>query len=227
MAMNTAIEFKKDKKGNITRAIITGATAYYVKLQKPSPVFEQRDLGNRATKTEWTVDLVVSEETADEFDEVFTKQSSKKVSKADFMKRYKIEDEADLPDPKAKKFFVIKVKHAAQDKDGNPINERLRPRAVEIVDNKPVDITFDKLIGNNSKVDVLLRVSSNDFGTFNYLSVVKVTDLIEYEGAGGKDEVEEDFLGGTLERSEVVENEAEDGEFEDPEEAFADDDDEY
>lgn len=201
MSLNTAIEFKKDKKGNITRAIITGAWMYYANLQQARPVFEQRELGKRATKTEWTVDLIVTEDTADEYDSVFNKQSSTKISKADFMKRYKIENEADLPDPKAKKFFMIKVKHAAQNKDGEAIDPRMRPRAVEIVDGKPVDITFDKLIGNGSKGDVLLRVSSNDFGTFSYLSVVKLTDFVEYVGAGS-DEVEDEFLGGSLERAE-------------------------
>lgn len=202
MTINTAIEFKEDKKGKINRAIITGATVYYAQLQKPRPVFEQRDMGNNATKTEWTVDLIVSEDTADEYDAVFNKQSSTKISKAEFIKRYKIEDESELPDPKAKKFFLLKVKHAAQKKDGEPIDTRMRPRAVEIVDGKPVDITFDKLIGNGSKGDVLLRVATNDFGTFSYLSVLKVTDMIEYEGAG-KDEVEEDFLGGSLDRADT------------------------
>ena len=222
MTINTSITFKKDSKGKITRAIITGATAYYVKLQKPSPIFEQRDMGANATKTEWTTDLVVSEDTADEFDSVFNKQSSKKVSKADFMKRFKIEDENDLPDPKAKKFFVIKVKHAAQDKDGNPINEKLRPRAVEVIDGKPVDITFDKLVGNGSKVDVLLRVSENSFGTFAYYSVLKVTDLVEYEGAGGKDEVEDDFLGGSLDRAEDTQSQGTGQAAPDDDEGFSD-----
>lgn len=205
MTINTAIEFKKDKKDKINRAIITGATIYYAQLQKPRPVFEQRDQGNRATKTEWTVDLIVSEDTADEYDAVFNKQNSTKISKTEFMKRYKIEEESDLPDPKAKKFFLIKVKHAAQNKDGDPVDPRMRPRAVEIVDGKPVDVTFDKLIGNGSKGDVLLRVATNDFGSFSYLSVLKVTDLVEYEG-GGKDEVEEEFLGGSLDREEVAED---------------------
>ena len=234
MTINSSITFKHDKKNKekIVRAIITGAHLYYVKLQKPSAIFEQRDVRN-PTKTEWTADLVVSEDTADEYDAVFTKQSSKKVTKADFMKRYKIEDEKDLPDPKAKKFFVIKVKHSAQDRDGNDIgpDSKLRPRAVEMVDGKPVDITYDKLVGNGSTGDVLLRVAQNDFGTFSYLNMIKLTNLIEYELSGG-DADEKEFLGAALERdikghedSEQSADEEEEGAEEPPFEV--EDDDEY
>jgi len=195
---------KKDAKGNINKAIIKDAVAFYCKVQKPSPIYEQRMMQN-PTKTEYSVDLLVSEEVADEWDEVFTKQPSKKFTAAKFKEKFKIEDESVLPDPKAKKFFIIKVKQAAQKKDGSDIHPKMRPRVAQVVDNKPVDITFKELVGNGSKVDVLMRANENDFGCFAYLGTVKVNDLISYS-TDNSDEDEEEFLGGSMELDEEPED---------------------
>ncbi len=206
MTMNTELKFKKDSKGNIERAIITGAKAYYTKVQKPAPIYEQRDMRN-PTKTEYTVDLLVSEEVADEWDEVFTKQTATKLSKEKFKQRFKIEDDADLPS-NDKKFFMIKAKQKAQKADGTPISASLRPRVVQNVGGNNVDITFDKLVGNGSDCDVLLRVNGNDFGTFAYLGMIKVTNLVEYNQSGGSglEQDAEDFLGGSVEFADVPED---------------------
>lgn len=200
----TSITFKKDSKGNITNAIIKDAVAFYCKVQKPSAIFEQRQMQN-PTKTEYTVDLLVTEDVADEWDEVFNKQPSKKMTAAKFKEKFKIEEGVELPDPNAKKFFLIKVKQAAQKKDGTDIDPKMRPRIAIVEDGKPVDITFKELVGNGSNVDVLLRVSQNDFGTFSYLNRVKVNNLVSYSSGGGNAE-EEDFLGGSLELDKEPEN---------------------
>jgi len=195
--MTASITFNKDSKGNITSAIVKDALAFYCKIQKPSPIYEERTMHN-PTQFEYTIDLLVNEDVADEWDEVFAKQPSKKMSAAIFKEKFKLEDESVLDDPNAKKFYLIKAKQAAQKKDGSQMHPKMRPRVAQVVDGKPVDITFSELVGNGSSVDVLLNINQNDFGTFSYLSRVKVNSLISYE-SGGSDKEEEAFLGGTME----------------------------
>lgn len=196
--MQAKLKLKRDKKGKIEKGFLTGVIFYYTRLMKPVPIFEQRN-DPSPTLTEYCIDLVVTEEVADEWDEVFVKQSSKKYSKEKFMQAFKVENEADLPDPKANKFYVIKLKQPAQNKSGKPIAKSTRPRVVETVEGKPVDITFEKLIGNGSKGDVMVRVLENDYGAFSYLARVLVKDLIEFHTDDFVDEDEEEFLGGALE----------------------------
>lgn len=208
---------KKDSKGNINKVILKDAVAFYCKVQKPSAVYEQRQMA-KPTMTEYSVDLLVDEETADQWDEVFTKQPSKKMTAAKFKEKFKIEDEIVLPDPKAKKFFLIKVKQAAQKKDGTDIHPKMRPRVAQVIDGKPVDITFKELVGNGSKVDVLMRANQNDFGCFSYLQTVKVNELVSYS-IDNSDEDEEEFLGGSMELDEVPDSREldNDGSVSDPE----------
>lgn len=200
------VTFKKDSKGNINKAIVSDVVFYYTSVQKPRPIYEQRDWSN-PNKFEYLVDVVVDEDTADILEETFPKGSYKKFSKEKFMERFKIEDESELPFD-AKKYFVAKFKQAAQKKDGEPISPQLRPRVFEMVDGKPVDVTVDKLVGNGSKGDILLRVGSNDYGTFAYLSMIKVIDMVEYEqtSSNGIDEDSMDFLGGEVELADTSEN---------------------
>ena len=233
---------KQDKKGNIEKAAIMGAKAYYTKFQQPAVIYDQKDLPrNKQTHFEYTVELLVDEETADNYDEHFPKQASKKMTKQQVMKKFKAESDEDLEeiglDPKQKKFYFIKKVQAAQKKSGEALPKQLRPRVVEVVDGKPVDITFDKLVGNGSDVDLLLRVSQNPtYGSFSYPAVLKCVNLIEYKasGTGGVDEETQDFLGGDLEFAEEPDDNGVDTSQEHSEESyedepdFADDDsDEY
>lgn len=198
---------KRNKKDEITSGILRNVPVYYTKVQKPAPIYEQRKMNN-PDKFEYTVDVGVSEEIADQFDEVFEKQQSKKLTNAKFRERYRLEeDELPLPCPKAKKQFVLKLKQAAQKNDGKRISKALRPRVVQKdEDGKPVDLTFKTLVGNGSTADILFRVNENDFGTFAYLSTVLVTDLREYEAGGDQDR--DEFLGGSLD---LDDDEEEDG----------------
>lgn len=197
---------KKDSKGNIEKVAIMGAKAYYVKFQEPVVIFDQKDLPRKSqTQFEYTVELLVDEDCADAYDELFPKQAATKMSKAQVMKKFKAETDEDLEaigiDPKQKKYYFIKKVQAAQKKDGSPMSKQLRPRVVELVDGKPVDVTFDKLVGNGSSCDLLLRVSHNPtYGCFSYPAVLKCTNLIEYtSNGGGVDADTEDFLGGSVE----------------------------
>ncbi len=80
-----------------------------------------------------------------------------------------------------------------------------------------MDVTFEKLVGNGSDCDLLLRVSHNPtYGTFTYPAVLKCTNLIEYKtNSGGVDADTEDFLGGAVEfADEPEENNKQGGEVE-------------
>lgn len=203
---------KNDPKGNIEKVAITGAKAFYTKFQKPVPIFDQKDMA-KPTLFEYTVELLVDEDTADAYDELFPKQTSVKLSKAQVAKKFKLESDEDFKaiglDPKQKKFYSIKKSQKAQKADGTDISPKLRPRVVEVVDGKPVDVTFDKLVGNGSGVDLLMRVSHNPtYGSFSYPAILKVVNLIEYVGAdsSGVDEDTQDFLGGEFEFAEAPES---------------------
>lgn len=196
-ALKPKLTFKKNKKGEVTSAVLENVALFYTKVQSPQAIYEQRKM-SKPNKFEYSVNAVVTEEIADEFDEMFEKQTSKKYTNAKFREKFKLEEDDKLPFPKAKKQFVLSLKQAAQKADGSKLPKSLRPRVVELdEDGKPVDITKKKLVGNGSVGDILLRVNTNDFGTFAYLSIVKVTDLLEYEAGG--DEDREDFLGGQME----------------------------
>jgi len=208
---------KQDKKGNIEKAAIMNAVAFYTKFQQPSVIFDQKDVPkSQQTHFEWTVELVTDEDTADEYDETSPKQTSKKMTKAQLAKKFKLVDEDGNPDdekfveanldPNQKKFFVIKKAQQCQKKDGTPLKQ-LQPRAVEIVDGKPVDITFEKLVGNGSKIDLMMRYTHNQsYGAFSYPAIMKVHKLVEYAGSGGGSGLsaeESDFLGGSVEFAEA------------------------
>lgn len=217
----STMKIVKDAKGNISKVFIEDVVFYYAQVQKAKPIYDQREWSN-PNKFEYLVDVLVDEDTYDLIEETFPKTSLKKYSKEKFMERFKIESEEDLPYD-SKKYFVAKFKQAAQKADGSPINPQLRPRAFEMVNGKAVDITIDKLIGNGSKGAILLRSSTNStYGTFAYLSTLKVTDLVEYETSSVTDEAVSDFLGGDVEFADIPEET-----FEKPEqnsEDFSDDD---
>lgn len=221
----STINFQKDAKNNITKAIINDVQFYYAQLNKAKPIYDQRDWSN-PTHFEYLVDVLVDEDTYDTIEENFPKTSLKKFSKEKFMERFKIESEEDLPYD-AKKYYVAKFKQAAQKKDGTALNPQLRPRAFEMIDGKPVDVTVSKNIGNGSKGAVMLRVSSNaTYGTFAYLATLKVEELVEYEAGNASNADMEDFLGGSVELAEIPEekfeksSKAETNDFEDEAEEF-------
>lgn len=193
--MSTEIKFKKDRKGVVESVTVKNAVFYYTNIRTPRPIFDDRDLPYEKARKEYSVDVAVTEEVADAWDEVFTKQPSKKYSNAKFMEKYKLEDESELPFPKEKKQFTIKFTQKVEKKDGTLISDGLIPRVLISTDEGKVqDITFDTNVGNGSKGNVLLRAVTNGYGTFSYLSKVKVEDLVEYEG-GGLSEEEKEFLG--------------------------------
>lgn len=184
---------RKDKKGNIEDVIVENATFFYTHMRKPTAIFDDRKLPYDQARKEYSIDVAVTEEVADQWDELFAKQPSKKFTNAKFREKYKMEDDDELPVPDAKKQFIIKMTQKAQKKDGDPIGAKLIPRVFVVEEGKGKDITFETNVGNGSTGKVMVRAVANDYGLFAYLSRVKVDNLIEYNADNTAEE--KDFLG--------------------------------
>lgn len=219
--MNTTITFNRDKKGNVESVAIHNTMFLYTNIKNPRPIFNDRELPYDQARKEYSVEVVVSEEIADEWDEIFVKQPSKKYTNAKFREKYKMDEEDALPFPDEKKQYTIKLTQKAQKNDGDPINSSLIPRVFLVkevkngdkVENEATDITFSTNVGNGSKGSVLTRANTNGFGAFAYLSKLRIKedDLIEYEssGSGGISDEDKDFLGvGEIELADAPERKA-------------------
>lgn len=154
-----------------TKETITG-TLLYVCIQQPTKKYESE-------ATEWKVSVVVDKKTAKEWNKRFSKQKAKEIDNAEFENVYKITPPVDGQDEQ----YVIKISQNTHTSDGK---EMYQPRVYEdIGSNNVVDVTDTKLVGNGSKGMVSYSVVENKFGTFAKLDALLVTDLIEYQKAGG------------------------------------------
>lgn len=143
---------------------------------------------------EYKVDVVVSEDAAEDWDEEFPKQKAKRIKNEKFLETYKVES---VPFDDQKYQYVIKIKKPANLADGSPLPDRYRPRAyLQIADGEMEDITEETMIGNGSEGTVVYETMTNDFGTFAKLKGVLVTNLIPYDG--GEEVSVEDELGMTV-----------------------------
>lgn len=146
----------------------------YVKIQQADFKYGSN------TDKEYSVDCVVDKATAKAWNKEFQKQRAKEVDRADFERIYKI-----APPTDADEFYVIKLKKAAQYKDGTPIPDATRPRVfVPGSSGKLQDVTKDILVANGSTGMVSYDVRENDFGRFASLKAIRVDNLIEYKKAG-------------------------------------------
>lgn len=203
---------KTDDNGKLTKVMLENVYFMYVKIGKQkAPIFAQKDLPlSDVTEWEQTLDVLVDEDTADRLEELFPRSSVKKLSKAQLMKKLGLEEgeEGELPYD-AKKYWVFKASQKLQRANGTPVDARLLPKAVEIVDGKGVDITYKKSIGNMSRGGLLLKVSYNKTFKCNlaYPSMLKIVDLIEWASGDSVDEDTMDFLGVEVEFDEPEEAE--------------------
>lgn len=156
-------------------ATISGVLLYTC-IQRPTKKYKDE------VNKEYKVTVVVDEDTADAWDEQFAKQPAKTVKTADFEKEYRVAP----PFPDAKKQYLITLKKDAQYADGNPLDDKYKPKVFIKNDaGKLVDITQTKLVGNGSFGVVSYEVRENDYGTFAKLKNIRVDDLVEYADAGG------------------------------------------
>lgn len=189
------IIYKRNNKGDVENVVMKGVSLFYTCIQTPRAIYDDRKKPISQARKEYSVDVAgLTEDQADEWDEIFGKQVAKKHTNAKFKEHYKLEEDDPLPLPDSKKQYTLKLTQKAQKNDGETISDGLVPRVLMIEDGKAKDVTFTTLVGNGSKGDVMLRAIKNDYGQFSYLYRVKVTGLVEYEGAGSNAD-ELDFLG--------------------------------
>lgn len=153
----------------LTQNTIEG-TLVFVSIQTPQTKYQ-------STEKEYKAGVVVDEDTADSWNEMFPKQSAKVVKTSDFKDTYKI----DAPFPNEKKQYVITLKKPAQYADSTPLPKQYQPRVFLQEGSEAVDITETKLPANGSKGKISFEVRENSYGTFAKLRNVLVTNLIEYK----------------------------------------------
>lgn len=142
-------------------------TLVYVKVAQPDTKFESTDL-------EWSVEVIVDEDTAEAWDEQFKKQPSKKVKVTDFEKRYKIP----CPIEGVKNVYSIKLKRAATN-DGVPVDEKFAPKVyLDDENGDRIEISKSRLVANGSYGKVSYYISENGFGRFSRLQNL----LLDTEG---------------------------------------------
>ena len=153
-------------------------TFVYAKVGQPDTKYQ-------STEKEWSIEVIVDEDTADEWNEKFKKQPAKKIKASDFEAKYKIELPAALKNEK--NVFGIKLKRQATN-DGVPVEDNFRPKVyVDMNDGERVEIGQSRLIANGSFGKVSYYISTNDFGTFSRLQDVLMEEdnFKEYESSGG------------------------------------------
>jgi hypothetical protein len=164
-------------KSKNTFGIIEG-TLVYAKVGMPDAKYQ-------STEKEWSVEVIVDEDTAEKWDETFKKQPSKKIKAVDFEAKYRIPVPAHLKGEK--NVYGIKLKRQATN-DGVPVDDNFRPKIyIDDADGNRTEIGQSRLIANGSFGKVSYYISSNDYGTFSRLQNVLMDEdkFIEYESSGG------------------------------------------
>jgi hypothetical protein len=159
-----------DKSGRISDVHFV-----YVRIQSPTKKYQSEE-------TEYTVGVVVDEDTADAMKEKFKKNGVKEVKTAEFEDKYKFAP----PYPSEKKQYILNFKTNSHmlDKDTNklvpkPYEWNIRPKVYVPDGDKVKDVTRDLLVGNGSFGDVAFNISDTSFGVIHNLAGILVKDLIE------------------------------------------------
>jgi hypothetical protein len=130
---------------------------------------------------EYSVGIIIDEDAADTWNEVFQKQPAKKIKVADFEAKFKFE----CPIKNVKNVYVINLKKASVDKDGNVMDVTYRPKVfLDTEDGTRADITTSRLIANGTYAKVSYYVSENkDYGTLARLQniLIQESEFVEYE----------------------------------------------
>jgi len=153
---------------------LTG-TIVYCMVDTPRPCFD-KEKGE-----EYKCGIVVDEDTADAFAEIYPKQPAKKVKAVDFEEIYN----CDLPEGSGKNVYVITLRKNAKLANGEPVPDKYKPHVLEqTVSDKGVitrtDITLTKLVANGSKGTISIDHWENEYGNNARLKNILVTELIEY-----------------------------------------------
>lgn len=151
-------------------------TLVYVMLDKPRNCFEE------SKGQEFKSGIVITDEdVVDEFNELYPKQSAKKVKAVDFEGIYK----CPVPEDAGKNVWVITLRKNTKLANGNDLPEKYRPRVFQRKGGVLVDITATSLPSNGSKGEISIDHYEGKMGNVARLKNVLVTELIEYEGGKG------------------------------------------
>lgn len=159
-----------------TYGVIEGVLVYS-KLAQADTKYQSKD-------TEYSVSVITDEDTADAWDEQFSKQPAKKIKVSDFESKYKFP----CPIEGVKNVYEIKLKKDCM-VDGEELYPEFRPKVfLDTKDGERLDITESRLIANGSLGKISYRITSNTFGTFARLNNVLVQEdtFKEYVSTGGK-----------------------------------------
>lgn len=157
---------------SIENGILEGI-ACYAKVQVPGNKYQ-------SDEKEFSIDIVVDKTTYKTWGKKFSKQKGKTVDNDEFKEIFKIDPPFEDQDEQC----VIKLKKAANYKDGTTLDKKYWPKVLVQKNGKAVPIEEGVLVANGSKVKVSFEIRENSYGTFARLKNVLVTDLIEYRQDG-------------------------------------------
>lgn len=155
----------------------------YVMLNQPTTCYDKEK------GTEYKAGVVVDEDTADAFAEIYSKQPARKVKRTEFKEVYK----CDPPEGSEKNLYVITLKKNTHLANGELVPSKYRPRVFEQSGNTLVDITETKLPANGSYGAISIDHYENSYGASARLKNVKVTSLIEFERADSTYQAGDEF----------------------------------
>ena len=163
---------------NITTTV-EGVTFLFEKIGKPQ--FKK----DSTTLTEFSINVVVDEDTADEFGAKYQNQKVRFLKNSEWEEKY---PDIELPFPMQKKQFILTLKKDTHSKAGAPLPDSMRPHVYLRTGTDEVEqITgvAGKGVGNGSKGSITWDEFTNSYGTTAKLLYIIVDDLVVYEGGTG------------------------------------------
>jgi len=159
-------------------------TLVYVQAQKPVACYVA-DKGFEVKSS-----IVVDEDTADAWEEVYSKQAAKAVKTSEFEALYKIP----APYPDQKKQFIITLRKNTKLANGESVPAKYMPKVMErTASGNLIDVTNEKLPANGSLGAISVEHYAGKMGDVARLKNVLVTSMIEYEGGSSDYEPGDEF----------------------------------
>ena len=170
---------------NAISNVISGVFCF-AKVTEPALKYESEN------EYEFSIQIVVDEDTYDTFGETYSKQKGKAVKTSEFENIFKIKP----PYPNAKKQFILKLAKGAtyKSKENGQIvmvEKKYWPSVLVQDGKKAVKLDEGILIANGSVGKVSFEENTNSYGTFAKLKNILVEELIEYKK--DKDDAAADF----------------------------------
>jgi hypothetical protein len=152
---------------------LTG-TLLFVQVQNPVPCFEAKK-GH-----EWKASICVDEDTADAWNESYSKQPATVVKTSEFEEKYK----TPAPYPEAKKQYVITLRKNTRLGNGNEVPEVYQPKVMVPDGSGYKDVTMEVKPANGSRGSISVDTWESTKGNVARLKNILVTEMIPYEGTG-------------------------------------------